>query len=77
MQSAKLIAGYIYADAGNDESTQDLVYSGHDIIAENGSILAPLFFHKIIRRNERCPRYFSGNLRLSQIKTEICFIIPL
>lgn len=40
MQSAKLIAGYIYADAGKDESTQDLVYSGHDIIAENGSILA-------------------------------------
>jgi len=49
MQSAKLIAGYIYADAGNDESTQDLVYSGHDIIAENGSILAEseLFDHKL------------------------------
>lgn len=49
MQSAKLIAGYIYADAGNDESTQDLVYSGHDIIAENGSILAQseLFEHKL------------------------------
>lgn len=48
MQSAKLIAGYIYADAGNDESTQDLVYSGHDIIAENGNILAEskLFDHK-------------------------------
>lgn len=40
MQSAKLVAGYIYADAGNDESTQDLVYSGHNIIAENGNILA-------------------------------------
>lgn len=40
MQSAKLVAGYIYADAGNDESTQDLVYSGHGLIAENGSILA-------------------------------------
>ncbi|MDE6759878.1 MAG: NAD(+) synthase [Lachnospiraceae bacterium] len=49
MQSAKLIAGYIYADAGNDESTQDLVYSGHDIIAENGSILAQskLFEHRL------------------------------
>ncbi|MDE6627192.1 MAG: NAD(+) synthase, partial [Lachnospiraceae bacterium] len=49
MQSAKLIAGYIYADAGNDESTQDLVYSGHDIIAENGAVLAEsaLFEHKL------------------------------
>ena len=49
MQSAKLVAGYIYADAGNDESTQDLVYSGHSIIAENGSILseAKLFEHKL------------------------------
>ena len=49
MQSAKLIVGYIYADAGNDESTQDVVYSGHCMIAENGSMLAesPLFQHDI------------------------------
>lgn len=49
MQSAKLIAGYIYADAGNDESTQDLVYSGHSMIAENGMILSEseLFEHKL------------------------------
>lgn len=40
MQSARLVAGYIYADAGNDESTQDLVYSGHNLIVENGSVLA-------------------------------------
>lgn len=39
-QSARLIAGYIYASAGNGESTQDLVFSGHNIIAENGNILA-------------------------------------
>ncbi len=47
MQSAKLLAGYIYADSGNDESTQDLVYSGHNLIAENGSVLAEsaLFEH--------------------------------
>lgn len=49
MQSAKLVAGYIYADAGKDESTQDLVYSGHSMIAENGSILeeAKLFDHDL------------------------------
>ncbi len=40
IHSAKLVSGYIYADAGLDESTQDLVYSGHNIIAENGSVLS-------------------------------------
>ena len=40
IHSAKLVAGYIYADTGMDESTQDLVYSGHDMVAENGKILA-------------------------------------
>ena len=38
-QSARLLCGYIYASAGDGESTQDVVYSGHNIIAENGSIL--------------------------------------
>jgi len=37
--SARLIAGYIYASAGEGESTQDVVFSGHNMIAENGSIL--------------------------------------
>ena len=32
--SARLVCGYIYADAGEGESTQDLVYYGHDLIAE-------------------------------------------
>lgn len=39
-QSAKLLTGYIYADAGDGESTTDLVFSGHNIIAQNGAILA-------------------------------------
>lgn len=39
-QSARLLAAYIYADAGEGESTQDVVYSGHHIICENGSVLA-------------------------------------
>ncbi len=38
-QSAKLLCGYIYADAGLGESTQDLVFSGHDLIVENGAVL--------------------------------------
>lgn len=38
-QSARLLCGYIYASAGDGESTQDVVYSGHNVIAENGRIL--------------------------------------
>ena len=40
LQSAKLMCGYVYASAGEGESTQDVVYAGHSLIAENGSILA-------------------------------------
>ena len=35
-QSARLYSGYIYAAAGPGESTQDIVFSGHSIIAEAG-----------------------------------------
>ena len=38
-QSARLLCGYIYASAGDGESTQDVVYSAHNIIAENGRVL--------------------------------------
>ncbi|CDF43706.1 putative uncharacterized protein [Roseburia sp. CAG:182] len=38
-QSARLLCGYVYASAGDGESTQDVVYSGHNIIAENGTVL--------------------------------------
>ena len=39
-QSARLISGYIYANAGEGESTTDLVFGGRNLIAENGTILA-------------------------------------
>ncbi len=39
-QSARLIAGYIYACAGDGESTTDVVFSGHNLICENGILLA-------------------------------------
>ena len=39
-QSGRLICAYVYADAGEGESTTDLVFSGHDMIAENGTMLA-------------------------------------
>ena len=38
--SARLICGYVFASAGEGESTQDVVFGGHHLIAENGTILA-------------------------------------
>lgn len=38
--SARMMAGYIFASAGEGESTQDLVFGGHNIIAENGTVLS-------------------------------------
>ncbi len=39
-QSARCIAAYVYSSAGANESSTDVVYSGHALVAENGSILA-------------------------------------
>ena len=39
-QSARLICAYVYAGAGDGESTTDLVFPGHNLIFENGACLA-------------------------------------
>lgn len=39
-QSARCMAGYVYASAGFGESTTDLVYAGNALIAENGKLVA-------------------------------------
>ncbi len=39
-QSGRCVAGYVYASSGPGESTTDLVFGGHCLVAENGSILA-------------------------------------
>lgn len=56
-QSARLLCGYIYADAGEGESTTDMVFSGHCLLAENGITLA-----------ESEP--FAGGITLSEIDVE-------
>ncbi|MCR5216148.1 MAG: NAD(+) synthase [Lachnospiraceae bacterium] len=38
--SARLLSAYLYCSAGEGESTQDVVFSGHNMICENGSFLA-------------------------------------
>ena len=55
-QSARLVCGYIYADAGEGESTTDLVFAGHNLIAENGALLAQ--------------RRFSTGLTISEIDVD-------
>ena len=39
-QSARLVCAYLYTSAGWGESTTDVVFAGHDMIAENGTLLA-------------------------------------
>lgn len=75
--SARQIAGYVYASAGEGESTQDLVFGGHNIIAENGTVLAQakrfetgviyadLDIHRLSHERRRMSTYCGedGNLR--------------
>ncbi|WP_251445346.1 NAD(+) synthase [Vermiculatibacterium agrestimuris] len=55
-QSARCVCGYVYADAGEGESTTDLVFTGHNMIAENGALLAQ--------------RRFSTGLTVSEIDVD-------
>lgn len=67
--SARQIAGYVYSSAGEGESTQDLVFGGHNMIAENGTILvqakrfvpeniyADLDIHRLCHERRRMSTY--------------------
>ena len=57
--SGKLICAYVYADAGVGESTTDIVFSGHSMIAQNGAVTA-----------ETLP--FAGEYGKSRIITSVC-----
>jgi len=41
-QSARTMCAYVYSGAGADESTTDLAWDGHAIVAENGNVLGEL-----------------------------------
>ena len=66
-QSAKLVCGYLYADAGEGESTTDLVFSGHNLIGENGAILAEsaLFQNGILYSEIDVQRLMSERRRMN------------
>ena len=81
-QSARLVSGYIYANAGEGESSQDLVFGGHNLIAENGKILsrsarfknetiyADLDIERIVGERRRMTTFFSKS---DEVYTEIGF----
>ncbi|MGN0975845.1 MAG: NAD(+) synthase [Gemmiger sp.] len=53
-QSARLLCGYLYADAGHGESTTDMVFAAHNLIAENGALLCE-------------SRPFEGNMAVTEL----------
>ena len=55
-QSARLACAYVCAEAGEGESTTDLVFAGHDLIVENGAVLAE--------------RRFAAGLTLSEVDVD-------
>lgn len=58
-QSARCMAGYVYASAGFGESSTDLIFAGNGIIAENGNLL------------EESPRFtMQEQLTISEIDIE-------
>ena len=71
-RSTRLLAAYIYASAGEGESTQDLVFSGHNIIAENGQILAESkrFGHGILYSEIDVERLCAQRRRMTTFVTE-------
>ena len=62
--SGKLICAYVYADAGVGESTTDIVFSGHSMIAQNGAVTA-----------ETLP--IAGEYGKSRIITSVCDLMHL
>ncbi len=55
-QSARCVCGYVYASAGEGESTTDMVFAGHSIVMEDGALLAQ--------------RKFSTGLTISEIDVD-------
>ncbi len=76
--SAGQIAAYIFCSAGEGESTQDLVFGGHNLIAENGTVLArakrftigtvyaDLDIHRLCHERRRMSTY-TGKVREHQL----------
>jgi len=70
-QSSRLLCGYIYANAGEGESTTDIVFGGHNIIAENGVMLAESkrFENEVIYGDIDIKRLRSERRRMTTFQT--------
>ncbi len=79
-QSARTLTAYIYADAGEGESTTDLVFSGHNMIAENGTLLAEAerFVNGMILTEIDLGRLRSERRRMNGFSADAksCTVIP-
>ena len=81
-QSTKLNCVYVYSDAGDGESTTDVVFAGHNMIAENGGILAEstLFENRTVTADVDLERLTFERLRRNTTKShDSCgyTVIPL
>lgn len=70
-QSARLLCGYIYTSAGEGESTQDLIFGGHNLIAENGRVLeeSKRFGHEAIYSELDIHRLVAERRRMTTFET--------
>ena len=85
-QSARLLSGYVYANAGEGESTTDVVYSGHHLICENGTVLteAKRFVNDIIYADMDVKRLVAERRKMTTFFEEdseeyrsVPFILPV
>lgn len=74
MQSGHLACAYVYADSSLGESTTDMVFAGHNIIAENGTVLAekPLFTTGLITADIDLERLAAERRRMNTWQDMIC-----
>ncbi|SEK64976.1 NAD+ synthase (glutamine-hydrolysing) [Pseudobutyrivibrio ruminis] len=73
-KSGSLCCGYVYADAGIGESTQDMVFAGHNIIVENGTVLAEseLFENDMIIADIDVDKLAHERRRMNTFKSGTC-----
>ena len=71
-KSGSLLCAYAYADAGVGESTQDMTFAGHHLIAENGSVIAEseLFTNGMITAEIDFGRLAHEKRRMNTFRTE-------
>lgn len=77
-QSSRLLAGYVYANAGEGESTTDFVFGGQNLIAENGTILAEAkrFEHGILYSEIDLERLISERRKNNTFQMQECTSQP-